>query len=118
MSRIAKGPSDSLFKNKRARTIAKGGGFGLGLGLDGGLRSPENTVMRNPIDIDSKHSRAIVREIGGGLRASFKEDRRVTRELQNANRTTPPIRRRDAAQRLSRVFERHERFALRQFDRL
>ena len=74
--------------------------------------------MRNPIDIDSKHSRAIVREIGEGLRASFKEDRRVTRELQNANRTTPPIRRRDAAQRLSRVFERHERFALRQFDRL
>ena len=29
--------------------------------------------MRNPIDIDSKHSRAIVREIGEGLRASFKE---------------------------------------------
>jgi len=74
--------------------------------------------MRNPIDIDSKHSRAIAREIGEGLRASFKEDRRVTRELQNANRTTPPIRRRDAAQRLSRVFEHHERSALRQVDRI
>jgi hypothetical protein len=33
--------------------------------------------MRNPIDIDSKHSRAIVREIGEGLRASFKEDREL-----------------------------------------
>jgi len=30
--------------------------------------------MRNPIDIDSKHSRAIVREIGEGLRESIKED--------------------------------------------
>ncbi len=33
--------------------------------------------MRNPIDIDSKHSRAIVREIGEELRASFKEDREL-----------------------------------------
>jgi hypothetical protein len=33
--------------------------------------------MRNPIDIDSKHSRAIVREIGEGLRASFKEDQEL-----------------------------------------
>lgn len=38
---------------------------------------PENTVMRNPIDIDSKHSRAIVREIGERLRASFKEDQEL-----------------------------------------
>ena len=33
--------------------------------------------MRNPIDIDSSHSRAIVREIGERLRASFKEDREL-----------------------------------------
>ena len=38
---------------------------------------PENTVMRNPIDIDSKHSRAIVREIGKGLRESVKEDQEL-----------------------------------------
>jgi len=31
MSRIAKGPSDSLFKNKRSRKIAKGDGLGLRL---------------------------------------------------------------------------------------
>jgi hypothetical protein len=30
--------------------------------------------MRNRIDIDPKHSRAIVREIGGRLRAFVKED--------------------------------------------
>jgi nitrate/nitrite-specific signal transduction histidine kinase len=28
-------------------------------------------------EIDSRHSRAIVREIGEGLRASFKEDREL-----------------------------------------
>jgi hypothetical protein len=33
--------------------------------------------MRNPIDIDSKHSRAIVREIGEGIRASFKEEQEL-----------------------------------------
>jgi hypothetical protein len=38
--------------------------------------------MRNPIDIDSKHSRAIVREIGEGLRASFKEDRELPGNLR------------------------------------
>jgi hypothetical protein len=30
--------------------------------------------MRSSVDIDSSHSRAIVREIGEKLRASFKED--------------------------------------------
>jgi hypothetical protein len=38
--------------------------------------------MRNPIDIDSKHSRAIVREIGEGLRASFKEDQELPANLR------------------------------------
>ena len=31
--------------------------------------------MRSSVEIDSSHSRAIVREIGERLRASFKEDR-------------------------------------------
>ena len=34
-----------------------------------------NTVERNTVEIDSRHSRAIVREIGERLRASIKEDR-------------------------------------------
>jgi len=33
--------------------------------------------MRNPIDIDSSHCRAIVQEIGERLRLSFKEDREI-----------------------------------------
>src|SRR5438067_1059829 len=88
MPRIAKGPSDPLFKNKRSRTIAKGDGLGvlwsykrkrssLVSGLVRFCAGSENTVMRNPIDIDSKHSRAIVREIGEGLRTSFKEDQEL-----------------------------------------
>jgi len=38
---------------------------------------PEHTVMRNSIDMDSIHSRAIVREIGERLRLSLKEDREM-----------------------------------------
>jgi hypothetical protein len=38
--------------------------------------------MRNPMDIDSKHSRAIVRGIGEGLRASFKEDQELPTNLK------------------------------------
>ena len=64
MSRIAKGLR--IRCNKRSRTIAKGDGLLL---LD--------AVMRKPIDIDSKHSRAIVREIGERLRVSFKEDQEI-----------------------------------------
>jgi hypothetical protein len=33
--------------------------------------------MRNSVDIDSRHSRAIVKEVGERLRASFKEDREL-----------------------------------------
>ena len=33
--------------------------------------------MRNPVDIDPRHSRAIVKEIGERLRASIKEDREL-----------------------------------------
>jgi len=33
--------------------------------------------MPNPVDIDSRHSRAIIKEIGERLRASIKEDREL-----------------------------------------
>jgi hypothetical protein len=33
--------------------------------------------MRNPVYIDSSHSRAIVRQIGEQLRSSLKEDREL-----------------------------------------
>jgi hypothetical protein len=38
--------------------------------------------MRKPVDIDSRTSRAIVREIGKGLRESVKEDRELSAELE------------------------------------
>jgi hypothetical protein len=37
--------------------------------------------MRKPIEIDSKHSRAIVREIGNGLRESVKENQDLPANL-------------------------------------
>jgi len=39
-------------------------------------------VMRNRIDIDSKHSRAIVKEIGERLRAFLKEESEPPRSLR------------------------------------
>ena len=46
-----------------------------GVGANAGAFLPERGfVMRNRIDIDSKHSRAIVREIGERLRAVLKEE--------------------------------------------
>jgi hypothetical protein len=39
--------------------------------------------MRNSVDIDSRHSRAIVKEIGEHLRASLKEDRELPPDFQN-----------------------------------
>jgi hypothetical protein len=38
--------------------------------------------MRSSVDIDSSHSRAIVREIGEKLRASFKEDRELPAQFK------------------------------------
>jgi hypothetical protein len=38
--------------------------------------------MRNSVDIDSRHSRAIVKEIGEQLRASLKEDRELPASFQ------------------------------------
>ena len=46
-----------------------------GVDANAGAFLPERGfVMRNRIDIDSKHSRAIVQEIGERLRASLKEE--------------------------------------------
>jgi hypothetical protein len=38
--------------------------------------------MRNLVDIDSRHSRAIVKEIGERLRASLKENRELPPNFQ------------------------------------
>jgi hypothetical protein len=38
--------------------------------------------MRNSVDIDRRHSRAIVKEIGERLRTSLKEDRELPANLQ------------------------------------
>ena len=38
--------------------------------------------MRNSVDIDLRHSRAIVKEIGERLRISLKEDRELPTNLQ------------------------------------
>ena len=38
--------------------------------------------MRNSVDIDSRHSRAIVKEIGERLRASLEEDRELPANFQ------------------------------------
>jgi hypothetical protein len=39
-------------------------------------------AMRNLVDIDCRHSRAIVKEIGERLRASLKEDRELPANFQ------------------------------------
>src|SRR6266540_50714 len=68
---------DPLFRNKRSRTIAKGGGLHSTCKVAGTDLSVGRTVVRNPVDIDTRHSRAIIREIGERLRSSLKEDREL-----------------------------------------
>ena len=46
-----------------------------------GFLRRENAVMRNSIDIDHSHSRAIVRAIGKALRASLEIDRELPESL-------------------------------------
>jgi hypothetical protein len=73
MSRIAKGPLDplsgTLFKEQA-------------LAHDSQTVSAGRHVMRNSVDIDSRHSRAIVKEIGERLRASLKEDGELPANFQ------------------------------------
>jgi hypothetical protein len=47
-----------------------------------GFCAGRNAVMRNSIDIDYSHSRAIVREIGERLRASLEIDRELPASLR------------------------------------
>src|SRR6266850_4038202 len=92
MSRIAKGSyCRARCSQKQALAqIAKSGGLRFrselpaalvcrraagGVGANAGAFLPERGfVMRNRIDIDPKHSRAIVQEIGERLRAFLKEE--------------------------------------------
>ena len=46
-----------------------------------GFLRRENAIMRNSIDIDHSHSRAIIREIGEALRAALKIDREIPASL-------------------------------------
>ncbi len=67
-----------LFKNKRSRTIAKGDGLrSFRSGAIDGVGVRWENCMPNSVDIDSQHSRAIVKEIGERLRASLEEDREL-----------------------------------------
>jgi hypothetical protein len=52
--------------------------------------------MRNPVDIDSSHSRAIVREIGEKLRLSLKEHQEVP---ENFRKQIERIRQTEARRR-------------------
>ena len=48
----------------------------------GVVRENGESVMRNPIEIDYSHSRAIIREIGDRLRTMLKEDRELPASLR------------------------------------
>ncbi len=50
-----------------------------GVGL---VRRNGESVMRNPIEIDYSHNRAILQEIGERLRTSLKEDRELPASLR------------------------------------
>src|SRR6266566_5063164 len=106
MSRIAKGPLRTRCSNQALAQIAKGGGLRpshldcepcikmrgscwsggkpstLASGLIGVPRGNGDSVMRNRIDIDYSHSRAIVQEIGERLRASLEIDRELPASLR------------------------------------
>jgi hypothetical protein len=76
----------SLFSKTSARAVAKSGGLRFRSELSAVLASRrggcqdwrfptrEAFVMHNRIDIDPKHSRAIVQEVGERLRAVLKEE--------------------------------------------
>ena len=49
----------------------------IGVEALGAVRGNGESVMRNPIEIDYSHSRAIIQEIGERLRKELKEDREL-----------------------------------------
>jgi hypothetical protein len=62
------------FRSELPVVLASGRAAG-GVGANAGAVLPERGfVMRNRIDIDSKHSRAIVQEVGERLRAFLQEE--------------------------------------------
>ena len=62
------------FRSELPAVLASGRAAG-GVGANAGVFLPERGfVMRNRIDIDPKHSRAIVQEVGERLRAFLKEE--------------------------------------------
>ena len=62
------------FRSELPAVLASGRAAG-GLGANAGIFLPERGfVMRNRIDINPKHSRAIVQEVGERLRAFLKEE--------------------------------------------
>ena len=93
---LTAGPA--VLKNKALAQIAKSGGLRFrselpavlssgraagGVGANAGAFLPERGfVMRNRIDIDHKHSRAIVQEIGERLRAFLKEEPKLPWSLR------------------------------------
>jgi hypothetical protein len=78
MSRIAKGHKNPLFSKQALAQIAKSGGLQFSEMSAGSRVSAGFLIlsfaMRNRIDIDHKHSRAIVREMGERLRASLEPE--------------------------------------------
>src|SRR5229473_2813378 len=87
----------------------------LDVGVHWGFRAgTENTVMRNRIDIDYSHSRAIVQEVGERLRASLKEDRELPASLRmridrlrQLERRSQPFERPDSLVAVSRLQQRN-----------
>jgi hypothetical protein len=70
--------------------------------------------MRNRVDIDYSHSRAIVQEVGERLRASLKEDRELPASLRmqidrlrQLERRSRPFERPDSLVAVSRLQQRN-----------
>jgi hypothetical protein len=70
--------------------------------------------MRNRIDIDYSHNRAIVQEVGERLRASLKEDRELPASLRmridrlrQLERRSQPFERPDSLVAVSRLQQRN-----------
>jgi hypothetical protein len=75
------------FRSELPAVLASGRAAG-GVGANTGAFLPElGLVMLNRIDIDPKHSRAIVQEIGERLRAFLKEEPEMPGSLRRLGRT-------------------------------
>ena len=111
---LTEGP---LFSKQALAQIAKSGGLRFQCGIASRARKRESygrgwrrcwrfltrtrLVMRNRVDVDPKHSRAIVQEIGGRLRAFLKEEPELPGSLKR-RRGCLKLRRRDSERACSR----------------